>query len=1511
MVEQFGGRRLCWLRPRSEPAFPAGLGRENLAANAGFEEDGVEPWETRGGSVEVVAGPEPIHAGSRAARQQDGANDDPVNLVQHIPVSAGNTYRLAAWAFLPGASPAARAVRIEAAWYGEPTCGGVQLGVGSSSHLDLDQTSAWQQLGGSAVAPAEAQCVQLRLVLDPAPGQNPFVYWDDVFFGLDDAATPTPTATGAPPAVTSTATRTPASTFAPTATPPATPLPGAIYLNEYMPHPLSGDEYVELYNANPFAVEVGGWQIDDGLEGGAFRIPAGVGIAARGYVVFVRNFRLNNDGDIVRLMTPGGDLVDSHNYGTDPGLGVAWSRSPDGGPVWRSDLAPSPGGANPPPPTAKPTPTLTATPRPYSSAVVLNEVMIHPGRDWNGDGAVNAGDEYIELYNAGPVAVDLEGWKLDDGRDGGGYVFEPGAVIGAGALLVVIHRFDLNDEGTDSARLLWPDGHTVSALPFAGAPGVDAPWARYPDGGPVWRKDLEPSPGRSNPPPTLATPTPTPSPTPQATAIPAGIVLNEYLPAPVPGAEEYVELYNTSVNTVDLAGWKVDDIEGGSGAHRLPAGSSIAAHGYFLLQGALGLNNAGDTVRLLASDGTVRDSHVYASSYQGIPWSRARDGDGAWTDRLPRTPGHANRPAFLTLSGHLYLGQRPGVTAAPRGLYIGLYGGDDPETPSRWLANASTAGDGSYTLAFDTAAALYRFYTLRPAPLLGYQWAGAASEFGTARPPERIRLGGLATGAYPGNDFWMAPVPTPTATATATPRRPTRTPTGSATVTPTTTPGQATGTPAPTATPPPPGLVMVNEVMAAPQHVDFNGDGRADSDDEYVELYNPHETAAEIGGWRLDDAEGGSRPYVLPAGALLAAHGFLVLFHAQTGVTLNNDGDIVRLLAASGEVEIDRFVYSGSRPDTSWSRTVDGAGVWTQDYPASPGSPNLPSPATPTPTPTVTATAPVVSTLTATATPATSPSPTPSLTPTATLLAPGAIRLNELLPAPSRVDFNGDGQVNSDDEYIELFNALGQTVDISGWQVDDAEGGSRAYVLPAGAVLGPHGFLLLFHLQSGVTLNNDGDHVRLLGPGGRVEVDRFDYAGSHADAAWSRTVDGSGEWTETYPPSPGRPNAGPTPTITPTATPTATATLTPYPTPAEGALMLNEVLPAPRDVDWDSDGTADFHDEWVELANRQGAVVDLSGWSLGRGPLGRDGLPSGFSYRFPAGALAPALGYVVVFQRQSHLVLPNPEGDLYLVRPDGRIADSFTWTQSPGYDRSFSRYPDGTGTWGVGDVTPGQPNRPFPAPPTETPSQQEADADSGLGVGVESIRRAYELALGTRLTVEGQVTAPPGLYGERVAYVQDADAGLRLYLRTGSYPELHLGDRLRVTGRLSQVYGQRELTVSSPRWLVRLGPGPIVRPHYLRTGSVTAAQEGRLVLVAGRVTGFLANNFWLDDGSGEVQVTVDQDLPWRRPFFAAGASWSAVGVVSPNAEGHIRLLPRYQGDISPPPGRLPVTGASR
>jgi parallel beta-helix repeat protein len=64
---------------------------------------------------------------------------------------------------------------------------------------------------------------------------------------------------------------------------------------------------------------------------------------------------------------------------------------------------------------------------PVGAAVVINEIMYHPASDVETQ-------EYIELYNTGPAAVTLTGWRLADAI---GYNFPAGKTIAPGAYLVI------------------------------------------------------------------------------------------------------------------------------------------------------------------------------------------------------------------------------------------------------------------------------------------------------------------------------------------------------------------------------------------------------------------------------------------------------------------------------------------------------------------------------------------------------------------------------------------------------------------------------------------------------------------------------------------------------------------------------------------------------------------------------------------------------------------------------------------------------------------------------------------------------------------------------------------------------------------------------------------------------------------------------------------------------------------------------------------------------------------
>ncbi|NOZ28797.1 MAG: hypothetical protein GXP39_12195 [Chloroflexi bacterium] len=1344
----------------------------------------------------------------------------------------------------------------------------------------------------------------------------------------------------------------------------------------------SRDEWIELYNAGDVPVDLSGWQLRsaDGtptidlagvLEPGAFLLlersddetvrdmPADI----------VYTGALSNRGEQLLLVDASGRVVDSAN--ADGGAWPAGSAGPDylsmeridpaapdrddnwasndgvrrrgldadgqpingtpGGPnsAWPSSLTPTATPAEPPSPSPTPTltPTATASPTAEATSVPPGRVLIHellydasqPGPD--------AAHEWVELYNPGPGPISLAGWRLVDNT---AEDVLPDVVLPAGGLLVVaadVEAFRGDFPDFDGALIPMPDGRIggglandgdrLALLDPAGAVvdalsyGDDAAWLAPPapdvaaghslereppgvdtDTAADWADRFPPSPGRLAPPGPAATVAPTPTPTSTPTATPSASASVGSIQGYVfldrngdgrrqPGAEPGIEGGQVRLSTgADIrtfpSGWY--------GFYELPAGVyrvSVAA-----LEGYESTTPEERTVRLAAGEvrvgidfgwrpreptpTPVPPGTLLIHEVQPNPPQPGADAPWEWVEIY--NPGGRT----ISLTGWSIADNRssdplPSIELPPRSFVV-LAADEERfrENFPDFSGALISVGDGAIGSGLGNRGDRLVLYDPAGMPVDALSYGDDVSELDPApRAPAA------------GHSLEREPVGRDTGRAEDWVERDHPSPGGPGLSEPTSTP---TVTPAPTPSPgapptPPPGgwpPVALNELLPRPAAVDWDGDGAVTAEDEWIELYNPGPQPVDLGGWALDDAaEGGSDPYVIPPGTLLLAGGYVLFFRNVTGLALNNDADQVRLLAPDGTV-VDAFAYEDPPPDGSFSRSVDGVGPWVTDYPPSPGGPNRPPPPTPTPT--------------ATSTP-----------------MPDVIRLNEILAAPRSVDWDGDGAVTAEDEWIELYNMGAVPIDLGGWMLDDApDRGSPLYVIPSETWLAPGGYILFFRRQTGVALNNDADEVRLLAPDGSLR-DRFVYFKVRPDAVFARAVDGTGEWTDVYPPSPGGPNQPPTPT--------------PSPTPAPRIVFLNEILPAPRERDWDGDGEVTAEDEWVEIVNVGEMSVDLAGWML-------DDIPETGSapYTFPEGTILEPGAYLVVFRRDSGVALNNGGDQARLLLPDGREVDRYVWDRSPGYDRSFGRQPDGSGEWVEGLLpSPGRPNppravphhdegtrsaatvaSPTPSPPTPTPTPRP--------VQVVSIARARMRADGDLACVRGQVTAPPRVFGRSI-YVQDPSGGIQVYMGRGEWPDLREGDWVEACGRLADFHGERELKIRPPGGLRRIGGGPPLAPVLLRGDRLGEAYEGMLAMVVGRVVGFGPRELRLDDGRGQVRIYVRESLGWKRPWVERGQWWSAIGIVSQYVvregdAGGYRLLPRYEWDLAPMPEYLPDIGAA-
>ena len=93
----------------------------------------------------------------------------------------------------------------------------------------------------------------------------------------------------------------------PTPTNQPSPTPEApiqnIFINEYMPNPSYGSEWVELYNGNSENVTLTNWYIDDTENAGSSPYMFSISIEKYGFTtVQLKSSMLNNSGDSVRLL---------------------------------------------------------------------------------------------------------------------------------------------------------------------------------------------------------------------------------------------------------------------------------------------------------------------------------------------------------------------------------------------------------------------------------------------------------------------------------------------------------------------------------------------------------------------------------------------------------------------------------------------------------------------------------------------------------------------------------------------------------------------------------------------------------------------------------------------------------------------------------------------------------------------------------------------------------------------------------------------------------------------------------------------------------------------------------------------------------------------------------------------------------------------------------------------------------------------------------------------------------
>lgn len=406
------------------------------------------------------------------------------------------------------------------------------------------------------------------------------------------------------------------------------PVDGSIRINEVDSQPA---DWVEFHNPGTEALDLSGYEIRDNSDDHRWTFLPGTQIAAGQFLVVEEGTIGLVDGietafrdpigigsaDRIRLFDASGAMIDDtlpwqgHAAIDGDAAAATLARCPDGVGAFVLAYA-TPGAAN-----------SCVLP-----SVAINEI------ESNGDAT-----DWVEVINTGSTPIDLSGWTVVD-NDPVGHAAETtplaaGTVLAPGGYLV----FDQPEDfvfglgNGDTVTIRDANGTAVDQHVYpAHAEGV---WARCADGSGEFIDAPAATKGARN-------------------ACGNPVRINE-VESDGGSPDDWVELVNPTTVALDVSGIVVKD-DDDAHAYAIPAGTSIAAGGYLVIERAqLGFGlGGGDAVRVFDGDLLV-DETSWGEGHAAVTWGRCPDLTGAFAVTAESTKGAAN-----VCAGEVPVGVWPG-----------------------------------------------------------------------------------------------------------------------------------------------------------------------------------------------------------------------------------------------------------------------------------------------------------------------------------------------------------------------------------------------------------------------------------------------------------------------------------------------------------------------------------------------------------------------------------------------------------------------------------------------------------------------------------------------------------------------------------------------------------------------------------------------------------------------------------------------------------------------------------
>lgn len=487
------------------------------------------------------------------------------------------------------------------------------------------------------------------------------------------------------------------------------------------------------------------------------------------------------------------------------------------------------------------------------------------------------------------------------------------------------------------------------------------------------------------------------------------------------------------------------------------------------------------------------------------------------------------------------------------------------------------------------------------------------------------------------------------------------------------------------------------------------------------------------------------------------------------------------------------------------------------------------------------------------------------------------IILSEMLPAPE----------NGQEEFIEIKNTGKETVNLTGWQLRDAS--EKTYVISdedfSQPTIKAGAYFVVPQSISKIYLNNDTDSITLIQPNDEV-LDKTTYEDAQKGASWAKS---SGKWQWSTSATPGKENhitQNPQENEESDKEKSAADAESKKDYETSDSVSLSELLPDPSGLD--------SSDEWIEIMNT-GKAISLDGWQL-----------TDETTYYTIQNVSIGTNEHMVFEVGDTKINLNNTGDtIYLIDPFGKVMHGTSYEGA--VEGASWMVRDGEWHWSA-TPTPGEENvlSPLDEPAGDAEQENEGDGQIEGDADVVAVELFRSLEDGATASVEGVVTVVPDVYGSQYFYIQDDSSGIQVYSYSKAFPELSVGDRVRVSGEKSTARGETRMKTTAIEDIAVVGSGEVVARD---TAQLEESLEGMLVQTEGVITERSSNDAMLNDS---IHILFKDGAGIDKDLFEEGTTVSVIGIESQYDEDY-RLLPRSNDDIAggnEESGAIPSASAS-